>query len=58
MLIFEFANGSIVNLLTLESLMTDGNRYWLTCQSGTKYELSEGEFMTIKEIFKEKLQNN
>ena len=58
MLIFEFSNGSIVNLLTLESLMTDGDRYWLTCQSATKYELSEGEFMTIKEIFKEKLQNS
>ena len=44
MLIFEFANGSIVNLLTLESLMTDGSSYWMVCQSGSKYCLCEGEF--------------
>lgn len=58
MLIFEFLNGSIVNLLTMESLCTDGTKYWLTCQSGSRYDLSKEEFETIKEIFKEQLQNS
>lgn len=56
MLIFEFENGSIVNLLTLESILVDGDTYVMICQSGTKYSLTEGEFNTIKEIFKEKLE--
>lgn len=55
MLIFEFGNGSIVNLLTFESLTVMGDRYFLTCQSGTKYELSKEEFIKIKQTFKEKL---
>ncbi len=56
MLIFEFANGSIVNLLTMESIMTDGKIFRMTCQSGSKYDLTEEEFLTIKELFKEKLE--
>lgn len=58
MLIFEFENGSIVNLLTIESLLTNGQEYWMICQSGSKYSLTEGEFETIKAIFKEKLEEN
>lgn len=57
MLIFEFLDGSIVNLLTMESLCTDGSKYWLTCTSGTRYDLTAEEFATIKDIFKEKLQS-
>lgn len=59
MLIFEFENGSIINLLTFESLLDLGEgKYRLTCQSGTRYELTEGEFNTIKEIFREKVQES
>lgn len=56
MLIFEFENGSIVNLLTMESLMCNENSYLMVCQSGTKYELNKNEFDTIKGILKEKLE--
>lgn len=55
MLIFEFNNGSIVNLLTFESLLNNGDgTYTLVCQSGTSYDLNKGEFDTIKEIFAKK----
>ena len=56
MFIFEFENGSIVNLLSMESLLVDGNKYYLICLSGTKYELTEEEFNIIKTTFKNKLK--
>jgi hypothetical protein len=57
MLIFEFTNGSIVNLLTMEALLSENGRYFLVCQSGNKYELTEEEFSIIKETFRRKLDN-
>ena len=57
MLIFEFENGSIVNLLTMEALLNEGNRYFLVCQSGNKYELTADEFTIIKDSFKKKLSD-
>lgn len=57
MLIFEFENGSIVNLLTMEALLSENGRYFLVCQSGNRYELTEEEFNIIKETFKQKLEN-
>ena len=57
MLIFEFENGSIVNLLTMEALLSENGRYFLVCQSGNKYELTEEEFSIIKETFRRKLDN-
>lgn len=57
MLIFEFDNGSIVNLLTMEALLSENGRYFLVCQSGNRYELTEEEFNIIKDTFKQKLEN-
>lgn len=57
MLIFEFENGSIVNLLTMEALLSENGRYFLVCQSGNRYELTEEEFNIIKDTFKQKLEN-
>ena len=57
MLIFEFENGSIVNLLTMEALLSENGRYFLVCQSGNRYELTEEEFNIIKNTFKQKLEN-
>ena len=57
MLIFEFENGSIVNLLTMEALLSENGRYLLVCQSGNRYELTEEEFNIIKDTFKQKLEN-
>ena len=57
MLIFEFENGSIVNLLTMEALLSENGRYFLVCQSGNKYELTEEEFNIVKDTFKKKLEN-
>ena len=57
MLIFEFENGSIVNLLTMEALLSENGRYFLVCQSGKRYELTEEEFNIIKDTFKQKLEN-
>ena len=57
MLIFEFENGSIVNLLTMEALLSENGRYFLVCQSGNKYELTKEEFDMIKDTFKQKLEN-
>jgi hypothetical protein len=57
MLIFEFENGSIVNLLTMEALLAEQGRYFLVCQSGNKYELNKEEFDMIKTTFKSKLEN-
>lgn len=57
MLIFEFENGSIVNLLTMEALLSENGRYFLVCQSGNRYELTEEEFSIIKDTFKQKLEN-
>ena len=57
MLIFEFENGSIVNLLTMEALLSENGRYFLICQSGNRYELTEEEFNIIKDTFKQKLEN-
>lgn len=41
----------------MESLLVDGNKYYLICQSGTKYELTEEEFNVIKTTFKNKLKD-
>ena len=57
MLIFEFENGSIVNLLTMEALLSENGRYFLVCQSGNRYELNKEEFDMIKDTFKQKLEN-
>lgn len=57
MLIFEFENGSIVNLLTMEALLSENGRYFLVCQSGNRYELTEEEFNIVKDTFKKKLEN-
>lgn len=57
MLIFEFDNGSIVNLLTMEALLSENGRYFLVCQSGNRYELTGEEFNIIKDTFKQKLEN-
>lgn len=57
MLIFEFENGSIVNLLTMEALLSENERYFLVCQSGNRYELTEEEFNIVKDTFKQKLEN-
>jgi hypothetical protein len=57
MLIFEFENGSIVNLLTMEALLSENGRYFLVCQSGNRYELTEEEFNIVKDTFKQKLEN-
>ena len=57
MLIFEFEKRSIVNLLTMEALLSENGRYFLVCQSGNRYELTEEEFNIIKETFKQKLEN-
>lgn len=57
MLIFEFENGSIVNLLTMEALLSENGRYFLVCQSGNRYELTEEEFNIIKDTFKQRLEN-
>lgn len=56
MLIFEFKDGSIVNLLTMEGLLINDGRYFLVCQSGNKYELDKEEFDMIKEAFANKLE--
>ena len=56
MLIFEFKDGSIVNLLTMESLLKQNGNFYLVCQSGNKYELSEEEFEMIKTAFASKLE--
>ena len=53
MLIFEFENGSIVNLLTMEALLSENGRYFLVCQSGNRYELTEEEY----EVLIQELQN-
>ena len=57
MLIFEFKDGSIVNLLTMEALLVELGKYYLVCQSGNRYELTEEEFDLIKNSFKQKLEN-
>ena len=57
MLIFEFENGSIVNLLTMEALLSEHGRYFLVCQSGNRYELTEDESNIVKDTFKKKLEN-
>jgi hypothetical protein len=41
----------------MEALLADQGRYFLVCQSGNKYELTEEEFNIIKESFKQKLEN-
>ena len=50
MLIFEFENGSIVNLLTMEALLSENGRYFLVCQSGNRYELTEGRYRDMTRI--------
>lgn len=58
MLIFEFKNGSIVNLMTMESLICDDNKYYMVCLSGSKYSLTKEEFDVIKETFRKQTENN
>lgn len=58
MVLFEFNNGSVINLLTVESLIKNGDKYYFNSISGNKYELSEQEFLDIKDILLNKKQEN
>lgn len=55
MAIFELKNGSLVNILTLEALLSIDGKYYLICQSGNKYELDKEEFDFIKKSLQEKV---
>lgn len=58
MLIFEFENGSIVNLLTFESLTIINNVHYLNTISGKTYEITLDEFNAIKTIIRDSLKEN
>jgi hypothetical protein len=41
----------------MEALLVELGKYYLVCQSGNRYELTEEEFDLIKNSFKQKLEN-
>lgn len=57
MVLYEFEDGSLVNLVAFESLIvtTDEygkSKYYLTMVSGTKYNVSEQEYNDLKKLLK------
>lgn len=58
MIIYEFSDGSIVNLMAFESLTVNSGRFHLTTVSGTKYEISKEEFIQLKELLKRMLNSD